>query len=108
MANGTSPLAYTWNVTNWQAGESHGNPAAPLTGWYSFNVSGLEATVGDTAIPRFSAHCQGYADGLPLTSEFAACTPSEGPSDCSVISRVYEAGDSVQCHMAISYLTGKS
>lgn len=26
---------YVWDVTGWQAGLSHGNPADPTTSWYS-------------------------------------------------------------------------
>jgi hypothetical protein len=26
---------YYWNLTQWQAGLSHGNPASPTTSWYS-------------------------------------------------------------------------
>lgn len=25
---------YIWQIAKWQAGESHGNPATPITGWY--------------------------------------------------------------------------
>jgi hypothetical protein len=26
---------YAWYATNWQTGLSHGNPTAPVSGWYS-------------------------------------------------------------------------
>jgi hypothetical protein len=37
--NETLSASYTWNATNWQSGMSHGNPSAPVTGFYSMCFS---------------------------------------------------------------------
>ncbi|XXG95986.1 hypothetical protein Hte_002263 [Hypoxylon texense] len=97
---------YIWQITKWQAGESHGNPAAPITGWYDFNVSAAEHGEGAARIPPFAAHCEGVADGTPLASGYAGCTltAADESSDASVSARVLPEQDSVQAHIAISYL----
>ncbi|KAI0386528.1 hypothetical protein F5Y04DRAFT_276134 [Hypomontagnella monticulosa] len=99
------PEGYNWNVVNWQAGESHGAPTAPMTGWYSFNVSGPEYGRGKTHIPSFAAHCQGSADGVPLSSNFSSCTldRSVGTPGTSVLARVIPDPE-IRAHIAITYL----
>ncbi|KAI4871018.1 hypothetical protein F4820DRAFT_401141 [Hypoxylon rubiginosum] len=96
---------YIWQIAKWQAGESHGNPATPITGWYDFNVSAAEYGQGAARIPPFAAHCEGVADGRPLASEYAGCTltAADGTSSASVSARVLPEQD-VQAHIAISYV----
>ncbi|KAI1380270.1 hypothetical protein F4677DRAFT_406304 [Hypoxylon crocopeplum] len=99
------PDDYIWQVTKWQAGMSHGNPASPVTSWYNFNVSGVGYGEGSTFIPPFAVHCEGFADGRPLNSNYASCSSEIAPSttDASVSARVLpDAG--TQAHIAISYL----
>ncbi|KAI1857068.1 hypothetical protein JX265_011269 [Neoarthrinium moseri] len=102
------PSTYSWDVINWQAGLSHGNPNAPQTGWYVFNVSSPETTVDGSTVPAFSAQCRGFAENFPVESPFADCTLSAGEAGSSVLARVYPTGDNTQCHMAVSYLTSGS
>ncbi|KAI2618613.1 hypothetical protein GGS26DRAFT_382185 [Hypomontagnella submonticulosa] len=99
------PEGYNWNVVNWQAGQSHGNPADPTTGWYMFNVSGPEYGEGKTHIPSFAAHCEGFADGIPLSSNFSSCTldRSVGTPGTSVLARVIPDPE-IRAHIAITYL----
>ncbi|KAI0113304.1 hypothetical protein F4814DRAFT_449752 [Daldinia grandis] len=96
------PADYVWDILKWQAGESHGAPTAPLTGYYGeqsfdcltsdrwplsetvsylirakrgpdFNVSASEYGGGPARIPAFFVHCAGRAGGLPLSSEYTDC-----------------------------------
>lgn len=122
----TLPATYTWSAINWQSGMSHGNPSAPVTGFYSksssghcppclshvpaakpkqaFTVSGAKASVHKGDVPAFSASCSGSAHDFPLESDFANCTLNSGAKGAVVEARVYPTGDNTQCHMAISYL----
>lgn len=100
----TLPATYTWSAINWQSGMSHGNPSAPVTGFYTFTVSGAKASVHKGDVPAFSASCSGSAHDFPLESDFANCTLNSGAKGAVVEARVYPTGDNTQCHMAISYL----
>ncbi|KAI0406226.1 hypothetical protein F4802DRAFT_122043 [Xylaria palmicola] len=82
--------AYTWDVTQWQAGLSHGNPATPTTSWYAFNFSSPEygSPEAELYIPAFGARCTGSGAGIPLSSEYSQCAtnserrPKELDGDC--------------------------
>ncbi|KAI1454426.1 hypothetical protein F4805DRAFT_460753 [Annulohypoxylon moriforme] len=99
------PEDYIWQITQWQAGESHGAPTAPITGWYSFNVSGERFGEGSARIPPFAAHCEGYADGRPLRSNATSCTleSATGPSDVFVSSQVLPVETYAQAHISVNY-----
>ncbi|KAI1387366.1 uncharacterized protein F4822DRAFT_406230 [Hypoxylon trugodes] len=99
-------IAYVWEVLKWQAGESHGNPTAPVTGWFNFNVSGPRYGEVSTHIPPFFAHCEGTADGSPLSSNLTVCSLDKvegGAPDAAVLARVLPVQD-IQVHIAITYL----
>ncbi|OTB14536.1 hypothetical protein K445DRAFT_302314 [Daldinia sp. EC12] len=97
---------YIWDILKWQAGQSHGNPTAPVTGWYDFNVSSPEYGNGPTRVPSFFAHCAGSADGSPLSSEYSTCDLEKADEtvDAAVLARVLPDPDRAQAHIAISYL----
>ncbi|KAI2472828.1 hypothetical protein F4781DRAFT_443891 [Annulohypoxylon bovei var. microspora] len=97
---------YIWQVTQWQAGESHGAPTTPITGWYSFNVSGIGFGEGSARVPPFSAHCEGHADGKPLSSNISSCTleAAAGTSETSVLSQVLPVMANSQAHISVNYL----
>ncbi|KAI1141641.1 hypothetical protein F5Y05DRAFT_410198 [Hypoxylon sp. FL0543] len=97
-----SSAEYSWQITAWQAGQSHGNPAEPTTGWYNFFVSGDEVDEESTSIPKFSVQCQGYADGWPLRSNLTACGSQTALTDASVAARVLPSD--TQAHIAVYYI----
>ncbi|KAI0101936.1 hypothetical protein F4776DRAFT_648987 [Hypoxylon sp. NC0597] len=99
----SSSTEYKWQIASWQAGESHGNPADPVTGWYNFFVSGDEVSDGSVHIPKFLVHCQGFADGWPLSSNLTACESQTALTDASVSARVLPSPDT-QAHIAIYYI----
>ncbi|KAI1341200.1 hypothetical protein F5Y15DRAFT_422462 [Xylariaceae sp. FL0016] len=104
------PSGYSWNVTQYQAGLSHGNPAAPKTSWYSFTIDGPAAGDPQTSpyIPAFGASCTGSGAGQPLSSEYIECAlaaVSNGTGDIrSVAARVVPDEDATQAHISIRYL----
>ncbi|KAI8965093.1 hypothetical protein F5Y11DRAFT_344812 [Daldinia sp. FL1419] len=102
----TSSGEYIWDIIKWQAGESHGAPTAPTTGWYDFNISAPEYRTGATLIPAFFAHCSGTADGQPLGSEYSNCDleKADESANVAVLARVLPDPDLTQAHIAISYL----
>ncbi|KAI0970546.1 hypothetical protein F4678DRAFT_112733 [Xylaria arbuscula] len=99
---------YVWNVTQWQAGLSHGNPAEPTTSWYTFTVSG--SVYGSIAsgpyIPAFEAACSGSGAGIPLSSNYSQCSLNSESSEAgaTVSARIVPSEDSTQAHIAISYV----
>ncbi|KAI0431648.1 hypothetical protein F5Y09DRAFT_304280 [Xylaria sp. FL1042] len=99
---------YIWNVTQWQAGLSHGNPAEPTTSWYTFTISGsvYGSLASESYIPAFGASCSGFGAGFPLSSNYSECTiDSEiSEADTSVSARIVPGVDNVQAHIAISYV----
>ncbi|KAI3317440.1 hypothetical protein HD806DRAFT_541221 [Xylariaceae sp. AK1471] len=98
---------YYWNLTQWQAGLSHGNPATPITSWYAFTVSGPPYGSPDSEpyIPAFGARCTGSASGIPLSSNYSECVVDSAvtESGTSVSARVVPDTDSTRAHIAISY-----
>ncbi|KAI0887917.1 uncharacterized protein GGS22DRAFT_197840 [Annulohypoxylon maeteangense] len=96
--------AYTWHIVDWQAGKSHGDPTAPVTGWYTFNVTGLLFGEGSARIPPFTAHCEGNAEGDPITSNITSCIldATTSPPNASVLSQVLPVID-YQAYVAIIY-----
>ncbi|KAI1805358.1 hypothetical protein F4811DRAFT_516148 [Daldinia bambusicola] len=97
---------YIWDILKWQAGESHGAPTAPITGWYDFNVSAPEYGDGPTRVPAFFAHCAGSAAGNPLSSEYSDCDLETGDeaAGAAVSARVLPVPGYAQAHIAVSYL----
>ncbi|KAI1172707.1 hypothetical protein F4777DRAFT_581663 [Nemania sp. FL0916] len=99
---------YIWDITQWQAGLSHGNPAAPVTSWYLFSVSGSSygSSASGSSIPAFGASCSGDGAGTPLSSEYSECTVDAtiSEADASVAARIVPDTDSSQAHIAISYV----
>ncbi|KAI8946175.1 hypothetical protein F4801DRAFT_78786 [Xylaria longipes] len=99
---------YIWDVTQWQAGLSHGNPAEPTTSWYAFNVSGSGyGTLGsESYIPAFGARCTGSGAGSPLSSEYSECAidPEITEAGNSVSARIVPDADFSQAHIAINYV----
>ncbi|KAI1127173.1 hypothetical protein F5Y10DRAFT_243312 [Nemania abortiva] len=99
---------YVWDVTQWQAGLSHGNPADPTTSWYVFTVSGARYESPELGyyIPGFGAHCTGFGAGFPLSSDYSDCPlDSEAGEDVSSVSaRIVPDADTSQAHIAISYV----
>ncbi|PSE76577.1 hypothetical protein C7G91_18800 [Acinetobacter nosocomialis] len=91
---------YVWEVTNWQAGLSHGNPNDPTTGWYSFNVSATAIMFDERYVPGFDEHCAGSAMGSPLESDFVMCGYTGGGL---IAARVFPSTDSTEAHVAIEY-----
>ncbi|RYP53135.1 hypothetical protein DL768_001809 [Monosporascus sp. mg162] len=93
-----NPEEYSWDLINWQAGLSHGNPALPSTSFYVFGVRGPEFA----GIAAFSAHCQGHGQtGIPYTSNYTDCASETGSS---VAARIIEApAGEIRAHLAISY-----
>ncbi|KAI5866174.1 hypothetical protein GGS23DRAFT_372935 [Durotheca rogersii] len=102
----SSAEEYIWQIDKWQAGQSHGHPEAPVTGWYNFNVSAAEYGEGPTRIPAFHGQCEGYADGKPLSSNYTNCRLdiSDSAADATVISRVLPDPDFQQAHITVHYL----
>ncbi|GAP82937.2 hypothetical protein SAMD00023353_0104640 [Rosellinia necatrix] len=98
---------YIWDVTQYQAGLSHGNPASPVTSWYAFTVSGVDhGSPGSTDyIPAFGARCTGSGAGIPLSSDYSECALDTEISEAgaSVSARVVPDADSSMAHIAISY-----
>ncbi|KAI1825894.1 hypothetical protein F4861DRAFT_141776 [Xylaria intraflava] len=98
---------YIWNVTQWQAGLSHGNPASPTTSWYAFTVSGLayDSSYSDIYVPPFGARCTGSGAGFPLSSEYSPCAIDSAVSEAgsAVSARIVPDEQSSQAHIAISY-----
>ncbi|KAI1201407.1 hypothetical protein F5X97DRAFT_320484 [Nemania serpens] len=96
---------YLWDVTQWQAGLSHGNPADPTT---TFTVSGpsYEPPEPGYYVPEFGARCTGSGAGFPLSSDYTACAiDSEiGAAGSSVSARIVPDADNSQAHIAISYM----
>ncbi|KAI1192228.1 hypothetical protein F5B17DRAFT_4420 [Nemania serpens] len=99
---------YIWDVTQWQAGLSHGNPADPTTSWYAFTVSGpsYESPESGYSIPAFGARCTGSGAGFPLSSEYSECAMDAETSEdgSSVSTRIVPGADNSQAHIAISYV----
>ncbi|KAI0469419.1 hypothetical protein F4859DRAFT_130682 [Xylaria cf. heliscus] len=99
---------YIWDVTQWQAGLSHGNPADPTTSWYAFTVSGSGyGTPGsESYIPAFGARCTGSGAGSPLSSEYSECAIDAQVTEAgsSVSARIVPDTDFTQAHIAISYV----
>ncbi|KAI0100855.1 hypothetical protein GGR51DRAFT_340966 [Nemania sp. FL0031] len=99
---------YTWDVTQWQAGLSHGNPADPTTSWYVFTVSGAgyESPELGYYIPEFGARCTGSGAGFPLASDYSDCPldSNTGEAGNSVSARIVPDAHSSQAHIAISYV----
>ncbi|KAI1272558.1 hypothetical protein F5Y07DRAFT_403271 [Xylaria sp. FL0933] len=99
---------YVWNITQWQAGLSHGNPAEPTTSWYSFTVSGsvYGSLASGSYIPAFGATCNGFGAGFPLSSNYSECAINSEVSETGafVSARIVPGVDNVQAHIAISYV----
>ncbi|KAK6957083.1 hypothetical protein Daesc_002368 [Daldinia eschscholtzii] len=97
---------YIWDIIKWQAGQSHGNPTAPVTGWYDFNISAPEYGEGQARVPAFFAHCAGSAGGNPLSSEYSNCDleKADETAEVAVLARVLPDPDRTQAHIATSYL----
>ncbi|KAI1422283.1 hypothetical protein F5Y12DRAFT_625322 [Xylaria sp. FL1777] len=99
---------YILDVTQWQAGLSHGNPAEPTTSWYTFTVSGsvYGSLASDSYIPAFGAVCSGSGAGFPLSSDYSECAidSETSESDSSVSARIVPGADNTQAHIAISYV----
>ncbi|KAJ8126881.1 hypothetical protein O1611_g6756 [Lasiodiplodia mahajangana] len=103
---------YVWDVTQWQAGLSHGNPADPTTSCSvlvaNFTVSGTgyESSALDYYIPEFGAHCTGSGAGSPLASDYSSCALGLeiGEAGGSVSARIVPDADFSQAHIAISYV----
>ncbi|KAI1416643.1 hypothetical protein F5Y13DRAFT_186260 [Hypoxylon sp. FL1857] len=72
-------------------------------GWYNFLVSGDEVDDGTVSIPEFAVHCQGFADGWPLSSNLTACDSETALTDASVSARVLPSSDT-QAHIAVYYI----
>ncbi|GAW18629.1 hypothetical protein ANO14919_081080 [Xylariales sp. No.14919] len=99
---------YIWDVTQYQAGLSHGNPADPTTSWYTFTVSGAlyGAIESEPYIPAFGARCTGSGAGYPLSSDYSGCAIDSDVSEAgaSVSARIVPDPDGTQAHIAISYV----
>ncbi|TRX96922.1 hypothetical protein FHL15_002228 [Xylaria flabelliformis] len=99
---------YIWDVTQWQAGLSHGNPADPTTSWYAFTVSGsgYENSGSASYIPAFGARCTGSGAGFPLSSEYSECAIDAQITEAgsSVSARIVPDADTSQAHIAISHV----
>ncbi|KAI0908198.1 hypothetical protein F4823DRAFT_600094 [Ustulina deusta] len=99
---------YVWDVTGWQAGLSHGNPADPTTSWYTFTVSGSAygSPESESYIPAFGALCSGSGAGFPLSSDYSECAADAetNESGASVSARIVPAVDNTQAHIAINYV----
>ncbi|KAI0459561.1 hypothetical protein F5B21DRAFT_499249 [Xylaria acuta] len=99
---------YIWDVTQWQAGLSHGNPASPVTSWYAFTVSGSGyGTAGsESYIPAFGARCTGSGAGSPLSSEYSECVVDSEVTEAgsSVSARIVPDADFSQAHIAINHV----
>ncbi|KAI0537685.1 hypothetical protein GGR58DRAFT_470885 [Xylaria digitata] len=99
---------YVWDVTQWQAGLSHGGPADPTTSWYAFNIAGARyGTIeSESSIPAFGARCTGSGAGLPLSSDYSECAidPEISEAGTSVSARIVPDPDFSQAHIAISYV----
>ncbi|KAI0871550.1 hypothetical protein GGS24DRAFT_471226 [Hypoxylon argillaceum] len=99
---------YIWDVTQWQAGLSHGNPADPTTSWYVFTISGIgyETPEPGYYIPAFGASCSGSGAGIPLSSDYSNCAldPEISEAGSSVSARIVPGADGSQAHIAISYV----
>ncbi|KAI1431870.1 hypothetical protein GGR50DRAFT_677330 [Xylaria sp. CBS 124048] len=123
-----TPLAharYAWDITQYQAGLSHGNPATPITSWYTFTITGPPSghpSSPSTYIPPFTASCTGIGSGFPLASVYVPCILSSSSSANSsttttttittnstiiaVLARVVPPLDinNAQAHIGISYI----
>ncbi|KAH8156999.1 hypothetical protein CIB48_g11247 [Xylaria polymorpha] len=99
---------YIWDVTQWQAGLSHGNPASPTTSWYAFTVSGSgDGTPGsESYIPAFGARCTGSGAGTPLSSEYSECVIDAEVTEAggSVSARIVPDADFPHAHISISHV----
>ncbi|KAI0520802.1 hypothetical protein F5B22DRAFT_598406 [Xylaria bambusicola] len=99
---------YIWNITQYQAGLSHGNPADPTTSWYRFTVSGsIHGSIGsESYIPAFEALCTGSGAGFPLSSDYSDCAMDSTPDESalSVSARIVPYVDNTQAHIAINYV----
>ncbi|KAI1168225.1 hypothetical protein F5B18DRAFT_270389 [Nemania serpens] len=99
---------YIWDVTQWQAGLSHGNPADPTTSWYAFTVSGssYESSESGSYIPAFGARCTGSGAGFPLSSDYSECVPDSEISEAgsAVSARIVPDADGTRAHIAISFV----
>ncbi|KAI1734398.1 hypothetical protein F4680DRAFT_454033 [Xylaria scruposa] len=99
---------YMWDITQWQAGLSHGNPADPTTSWYAFTVSGsdYETPGSESYIPAFGARCTGSGAGSPLSSEYSECAMDAQVTEAgsAVSARIVPNADFSQAHIAISYV----
>ncbi|KAI0205859.1 hypothetical protein F4808DRAFT_455362 [Astrocystis sublimbata] len=102
----SADAVYNWDVTQWQAGLSHGNPAAPITSWYTFTVSGSGIGIpgSDNYVPAFSARCEGDGAGRPLASEYKECAtdPNITEAGSSVSARIVPQEAFAQAHIAIN------
>ncbi|KAJ3578005.1 hypothetical protein NPX13_g2558 [Xylaria arbuscula] len=98
---------YIWDITQYQAGLSHGNPADPTTSWYRFTVSGavFGSLESETSVPAFGALCTGSGAGFLLSLEYSDCAmdATTGESDASVSARIVPY-DNTQAHIAINYV----
>ncbi|KAI1113807.1 hypothetical protein F5Y14DRAFT_451617 [Nemania sp. NC0429] len=103
---------YIWDVTQWQAGLSHGNPADPTTSWYAFSVSGAryESPEPGSYIPAFGARCTGSGAGFPLSSDYTECALDSAISEAgsAVAARIVPDADGTQAHIAISFVFSTS
>ncbi|KAF3013505.1 hypothetical protein E8E14_006973 [Neopestalotiopsis sp. 37M] len=91
---------YAWYATNWQTGLSHGNPTAPVSGWYNFNLSAPAVVFTLPYYPGFDCHCNGTATGSPLESKWEHCNCWKG---FDVRARIWPSNDSTEAHVAIWY-----
>ncbi|KAK5624923.1 hypothetical protein RRF57_000639 [Xylaria bambusicola] len=99
---------YIWDITQYQAGLSHGNPADPTTSWYRFTVSGsiYGSIESESYIPAFEALCTGSGAEFPLSSDYSNCAMDSTPGELavSVSARIVPYVDNTQAHIAINYV----